>query len=83
MKDNGGGSIINIVAEVKNGFPGMIHTGAARAGVINLTQTLAVEWASSGIRVNAVVRTDGTEPAYPIYFFILFLKKQSDVCSFR
>lgn len=37
-----------------NGFPGMAHTGAARAGVVNLTQTLAIEWAPSGVRVNAV-----------------------------
>jgi len=42
------------VAEMWRGFPGMAHTGAARAGVVNLTKTLAVEWASSGVRVNAV-----------------------------
>lgn len=49
-----GGAVVNIVAEMWNGFPGMAHTGAARAGVVNLTQTLAVEWASRGIRVNSV-----------------------------
>jgi len=49
-----GGRIVSIVAEVSRGFPGMAHTGAARAAVINLTKTLAVEWASQGIRVNAV-----------------------------
>jgi citronellol/citronellal dehydrogenase len=32
----------------------MAHTGAARAGVVNLTMSLAVEWAASGVRVNAV-----------------------------
>ena len=53
MKDHGG-SIVNIVADTYKGFPGMVHTGAARAGVINMTKTLAVEWASSGIRLNAV-----------------------------
>lgn len=47
-------SIVNIVAEMWRGFPGMAHTGAARAGVVNLTRTLAVEWAVRGIRVNAV-----------------------------
>jgi citronellol/citronellal dehydrogenase len=47
-------SIVSIVAEMWRGFPGMAHTGAARAGVVNLTRTLAVEWAARGIRVNAV-----------------------------
>ena len=49
-----GGSIVNIVADMWNGFPGMAHTGAARAGVVNLTKTLAIEWASAGVRVNAI-----------------------------
>lgn len=49
-----GGAIVNVIAEMKNGFPGMAHTGAARAGVDNLTKTLAVEWASHGVRVNAI-----------------------------
>lgn len=48
------GSIVNIIAQMTNGFPMMAHTGAARAGVDNLTKTLAFEWASLGIRVNAV-----------------------------
>lgn len=49
-----GGAVVNIVADMWNGFPGMAHTGAARAGVVNLTKTLAVEWASRGVRINAV-----------------------------
>ena len=49
-----GGSIVNIVAEMWRGFPGMAHSGAARAGVVNLTQTLALEWAPYTVRVNAV-----------------------------
>jgi citronellol/citronellal dehydrogenase len=49
-----GGSIVSIVAEMWQGFPGMAHTGAARAGVVNLTKTLAVEWAAAGVRINAV-----------------------------
>ncbi|KAG7164644.1 peroxisomal trans-2-enoyl-CoA reductase-like [Homarus americanus] len=53
MKDNGG-VIVNIIADMFRGIPMMAHTGAARAGVDNLTKSLAVEWASSGVRVNAV-----------------------------
>lgn len=48
------GTIVNITANVRNGFPGMAHTGAARAGVENLTKTLGQEWANYNIRVNAV-----------------------------
>ncbi|MEM7105687.1 MAG: SDR family oxidoreductase [Bacteroidota bacterium] len=48
------GNIINITANVFRGFPGMSHTGAARAGVENLTKSLAREWAEFNIRVNAV-----------------------------
>ena len=39
---------------MRNGFPGMSHTGAARAGVENMTKTLAIEWAPHKIRVNCV-----------------------------
>ncbi|XP_068197246.1 peroxisomal trans-2-enoyl-CoA reductase [Antennarius striatus] len=49
-----GGAIVNIIADMWKGFPGMAHTGAARAAVDNLTKSLAIEWASSGVRVNAV-----------------------------
>jgi len=50
-----GGSIVNILANyIWTGSPGTIHSAAAKAGVMSLTQTLAVEWARHGIRVNAV-----------------------------
>jgi citronellol/citronellal dehydrogenase len=49
-----GGAIVNIVADVWVGAPGMVHTGAARSGVMNMTVTLAAEWARDGVRVNAV-----------------------------
>ncbi|QCF26647.1 SDR family oxidoreductase [Hydrocarboniclastica marina] len=49
-----GGAIVNIVADMWGGMPGMGHSGAARAGMVNLTQTAAVEWGTSGVRVNAV-----------------------------
>lgn len=48
------GRVINVIANIYRGFPGMAHTGAARAGVENLTMSLAVEWAQFGILVNAV-----------------------------
>jgi citronellol/citronellal dehydrogenase len=48
------GAIVNIIANIFRGFPGMAHTGAARAGVDNLTKTLAVEWSKYQIRVNAI-----------------------------
>ena len=49
-----GGAIVNIVADMWKGMPGMGHSGAARAGMINFTKTAAVEWARAGVRVNAV-----------------------------
>src|SRR3954467_1049255 len=49
------GSIVNILANyVWTGSPGTIHSAAAKAGVMSMTQTLAVEWAPHNIRVNAV-----------------------------
>src|SRR5690625_858726 len=49
-----GVAIVNILADMWGGTPGMAHSGAARSGMLNLTQTAAVEWAASGVRVNAV-----------------------------
>jgi citronellol/citronellal dehydrogenase len=54
MKDHGG-AIVNIVADPVGGTPMMVHTGGARAGMITVTETLAVEWAHNGVRVNSVV----------------------------
>ena len=49
-----GGSIVNIVADFWGSMPGMGHSGAARAGMVSFTETAALEWAHSGVRVNAV-----------------------------
>jgi citronellol/citronellal dehydrogenase len=48
------GSIVNIVTNVARGMPGIAHSCAARAGVVHLSKTLAVEWAPLNIRVNCV-----------------------------
>ena len=51
------GEAVIILNAGTNGFtssPLMAHSGAGKAGMLNLTQTLAVEWATCGIRVNAI-----------------------------
>jgi NAD(P)-dependent dehydrogenase (short-subunit alcohol dehydrogenase family) len=49
------GSIVNIVAtQAFTGGPGMTHAAAAKAAVVNMTKSLAVEWAPDGVRVNAI-----------------------------
>lgn len=53
MKEHGG-AIVHITADNRNGMPGMGHSGAARAGVENLTMTQAWEWGCNGVRVNSV-----------------------------
>jgi len=49
-----GGNIVNVIADMWRSMVTMGHSGAARTGMLNLTQTAAVEWAHSGVRVNAV-----------------------------
>jgi citronellol/citronellal dehydrogenase len=67
MLDGTGGTIVQIVAIVGRGLPGIGHSAAARAGVVELTRTLAFEWGPS-VRVNAVApgafRTEGWESTY-------------------
>ena len=58
------GTILNIIANYAwTGAPGVIHSASAKAGVLAMTQTLAVEWARHKIRVNAIapgpVHTEG------------------------
>ena len=53
MKEHGG-SIVNITADNFGGMPMMGHSGAARAGMANFTETAAIEWGQHGVRINAV-----------------------------
>jgi NAD(P)-dependent dehydrogenase (short-subunit alcohol dehydrogenase family) len=70
MKRRGGGSIVNLASIM--GLSGGIYPNAAyqtsKGAVVNLTRTLALEWAADNIRVNAVaptfVRTDLTAPIF-------------------
>jgi NAD(P)-dependent dehydrogenase (short-subunit alcohol dehydrogenase family) len=66
LLERGKGSVVN-VASVAGlaAVPLMSHYGAAKAAVLSLTRSLAVEWAYAGVRVNALVpgwvATDLTE----------------------
>jgi citronellol/citronellal dehydrogenase len=53
MKEHGG-TIVNMLADVRNGYVGMAHSAAARAGIENMTITLSLEWSRFDIRLNCV-----------------------------
>lgn len=56
MARQGGGSIVNIASvSAIRPSPGTAAYGAAKAGLLNLTQSLAQEWGPQGIRVNAII----------------------------
>jgi citronellol/citronellal dehydrogenase len=52
--ENHGGAIVNIIADIWHGWPDFAHSGAARGGMLTLSETAACEWAASGVRVNTV-----------------------------
>jgi NAD(P)-dependent dehydrogenase (short-subunit alcohol dehydrogenase family) len=49
-----GGSVINITMNNRSGLPMLAHSAAARAGIQNLTMSLANEWGKHGVRVNSI-----------------------------
>ena len=67
MLEGRGGSITNIIAVIGRGFPGIAHTAAARAGVLELTKTLAIEWGPK-VRLNCVapgpIQTEAFKQTY-------------------
>jgi len=52
--ERNGGAIVNITSDMWFGWPNYAHSGAAREGMHNLTQSAAGEWAYAGVRVNSV-----------------------------
>jgi citronellol/citronellal dehydrogenase len=54
MIAQGGGRMVNVIANYHRGMPGIAHTSAARAAVDNLCKTLSVEWSRHNIRINSV-----------------------------
>lgn len=61
------GSIVSIVVVTRQGLHGVAHSIAARAGVIGLTQALAVEWAPLKIRVNCIAPGAIETPGWRVY----------------
>jgi citronellol/citronellal dehydrogenase len=65
----GDGKVLSVTLSPHNGMPGMVHSGAARAAVENMTRTLAIEWARFGIRLVALAAgqfdTDTVRTKYP------------------
>ncbi len=66
MIEQKSGKIINVASTAGvNGSPRMAHYGAAKAGVINFTKSLATEWAPYNINVNCItpglIETEGVK----------------------
>jgi citronellol/citronellal dehydrogenase len=53
MAENGG-AVVNIIADIWNGWPNFSHSAASRGGMLALTESVASEWAYANVRVNTV-----------------------------
>ena len=49
-----GGAIVNMIADIWNGWPNFAHSAAARGGMLTLSESAATEWAAAGVRVNTI-----------------------------
>ena len=65
--ENNGGSIVNIIADIWHGWPDYAHSGAARGGMLTLSETAACEWAESGVRVNCVAPSGIASSGFDTY----------------
>lgn len=74
--EKNGGAIVNIIADIWNGWPDFAHSGAARGGMLTLSETVACEWAASNVRVNTVapggIASSGFDTYPPEYIPKLF-----------
>ena len=52
--EGNGGAIVNMIADISNGWPNFAHSGAARGGMHTLSESAASEWAAANVRVNTV-----------------------------
>ena len=62
-----GGAIVNVIADIWHGWPDYAHSGAARGGMLTLSETAACEWAVSGVRVNCVAPSGIASSGFDTY----------------
>ena len=62
-----GGAIVNMIADIWGGWPDMAHSGAARGGMLTLSESAACEWAESNVRVNTVAPSGIASSGFDTY----------------